>query len=309
MKHKAKKKIRHIGGLWIALCALAFATFFGGAATAAQISFDLPPETTPLSGDLSELEKIYQPRVLENAKDYKLPAGTRLIQNDPAGAELRLMLVGGGLSKSGRYSDIKLFLLQVPAKTGGKEKVLQRLNLGAGQVPQMRVLAFAGGRRAVFFRVMREGLNVEAFVFSLGGTKTPKLVEDLRVDRNFPLRMRLNIKGTLQQGGFVDIVSLKPEKRARLDLSDPSAADELIAEGLYRQDGWPVLALKYLTCARTGSEGVEIGSENRLLVGMSLVSTSKKKVVDITATLESGDGESWVVSDVAFEPSLPFRTE
>lgn len=307
MKDEAKREIRRIGRLFLILCALA--TIFGQPAAAAQISFDLPPEVNLLSGDLSELGKIYQPRVIENAKDYGLPADARLIQSDAVDQGLRLMLAGGGLAKTGRYSSVWLLLLQAPEKRGGKEKVLQRLSLGAGEAPQMRALAFAGGRKALFFRVMREGFNVEAFVFYLKDAKAPKLIESLRVDRNFPLRMRLNIKGTLQQDGFVNVVSAKPEKNERLDLSDPSAADGLIAERLYQPDGQPIPALRNLVCARTGYEGVEVVNGKELRVGLSLVSSSKKTVVDATVSLESEDGERWAVSDVVFEPSLPFRSE
>ena len=275
----------------------------------ASISFDLGNERALLSGDLASLEKEYQPRVIENAKDYRLPGGARMIQTENLAGGLRLMFTGSGLSKDGRFSDIKLLLLRAAEKSGEKERVLQRLNLGAGETPQMQVLSFEGGANAVFVRVMREGLNTEAFVFALNREKTPKLTEGLRVDRNFYLRAGLSVKGTLQHGGFVEVASVKPEKTARLDLSDPDAADELIAQGLYQPDGEPVSALRNLACSRTGSEGVDVMQDNTIQVGMSLISLSKKRVVDATATLESEDGAKWSIADIDFEPFLPYRSE
>lgn len=305
LKYVAKKKNWTVLSFFLAV----FLVFLQSDAFGASISFDLKNDKTPLSGDLSVLEKVYQPRVIENAKDYRLPSGTRLIKAEDLEDGLRLMFVGSGLSKNGRFSDIKLLLLRAAEKKGGKEKVLQRLNLGAGEAPQMQPLSFEGASPAVFVRVMREGFNTEGFVFALNREKTPKLTETLRVDRNFYLRARLNVKGTLRSGGFVEVASAKPEKTVRLNLSDPDAADELIAQGLYQPDGEPIDSLRNLACSRTGSESVEVVPENKIQVGMSLMSLSKKRVVDVTATLESEDGAKWDVTDIDFEPFLPFRSE
>lgn len=279
----------------------------GFRAFGASISFDLEPGTPPLSGDFSALESVYSPRVIENAKDYKLSAGSRLIQAENLGGGLRLMLAASRLPGGVRYSDIKLLLVRTAEASGGKERVLQRLNLGEGEVPQIQVLSF-DGPDAVFLRVLRESVNTEAFVYSLSREKTPKLIERLRADRNFYLRMRLKVSGTLQSGGFVDVASVKPQKKDRLDLSDPDAADELIAQGLYQPNGEPVGALRNLACSRIGSESIEVIQGNRIRVGLTLTSLSKKRVVDVTVTLESSDGTHWDITEVDFEPFLAFRS-
>lgn len=295
---------------WILIASLFLTVAFSrGEALGGDISFDQLDGMMSLSGDLSELEKIYQPRIIENAKDYRLPQDARLIQETRISGGLRLLLAGNGLSKNGRFSGVQLLFIRAAEKEGKKESVLQRLNLGGGEAPQMRLLTLEGGRRAVFFRIMREDRVSEAFVFSMGGGNTPKLTERLRVDKNFPLRMRLNVKGTLMSGGFVDVLSVKPDRSERLDLSSPGAADELILAGLYGENGEPIAATRNLVCVRIGSEGVDVASGDKIQVGLSLVSSSRKRVVDVTATLESADGEKWDVSSLDFEPFLPFRSE
>lgn len=273
------------------------------------ISFDLPHEAALLSGDMSALEKIYQPRVIENAKDYKLPSDARLIQEARLPGGVRLMLSGTGFSKGGRFSGIQLLTVRAAQGQGKKESVLQRLNLGAGEMPQMRLLSLSGGRRAVFFRVLRGDRVMEALIFSVASGDTPKLAERLHVDKNFPLRMRLNVKGTLLSGGFVEVLSVKPDKTERLNLSAPGAAEELVFAGLYGEDGEPLAQMRNLSCVRIGTEGVDVAPGDKIQVGLSLISLSKKRVVDVTATLESADGEKWSIGSLDFEPFLPFRSE
>jgi|GEM_PF-5451618 len=268
-----------------------------------EIKIDVPKEDASLPGGMSGLGKIYQPRVIENASAYKLPKDARLIQEVAWRGGHRLMLVGYGFSNGGRFGAIQLLLVS------GETKVAQRLKLGAGEAPQIEAMSLQNGRRAVFFRVIREAQTVNALVYSDVGADAPKLAESLRVDQNFPGRMKLNVKGTLESGGIVSVVSANPQKTERLDLSNPEAADELIAAGLYDANGEPVPALKNLSLARTGSESVDAAQGNTIRVGMSLVSLSKKRVVDVTAALTQKGGDKWVVTAINFEPFLPFRSE
>jgi hypothetical protein len=260
----------------------------------------------PISADLSGIMDPSAGFVPIDRDRYKNLGAGYWIQDLPiitsGGAKFRLILMCGSVSESGRASAIQLVL--VDERPPGA-KVMQRVRLGSGEAPQLT--SPAPGARDVMFRVIRTGNISEGSIYSID-PGTGRLKESMRIDGSFLRRAKLDVKGTLMPDARVEVVSKLPEERATVDLSE--AMDALVEDGIYQQNGRPVPALANLTLARGGWEDEGIYHDEggvRLEVGLSLVTNSKKQVVDVMATLAKDDAGEWVVTDLNFEPFLPYR--
>jgi hypothetical protein len=253
-----------------------------------------------------------------DGEKYGALGGGFLIQEITArlttGDRYRVMLICGEVFPSGRVRDIQLAVVderRTPAA------VIQRVKLGGGELPA--IAAVPGGvdanPSAVMFTVIREQSYTEAAVYSINSV-TGRLGEIMSIDRSYPERARLDVSGVLEPGGIVRVEyaapkSLKsPKSPESVDLSE--ALDALIEDGIYQPDGNPIAALKNLRLVRNGWENEAIyayGDRVRVEVGMSLVTLSKRQVVDVTAVLEIDDKDSPELVDLLFEPFLPYRVE
>jgi len=51
------------------------------------------------------------------------------------------------------------------------------------------------------------------------------------------------------------------------------------------------------------------GAETRVSAGMTLMTLSLKPVVDVTAVLKPDPDGNWAVTEMRFEPAMPYRSE
>jgi hypothetical protein len=185
---------------------------------------------------------------------------------------------------------------------------IQRLKLGDGYAPQI-IFATPDDRGVAMFRVIRVNENTEAHVYNINPV-TGRLDEKLAITRAFPEKMKLNVSCEMKEGGIMEASSKAPELKSSIDMS--SALDSLVEDGLYQPDGNPIKALMNLHLTRGGWEDENIyrrDGNTFLEVGLSLISLSKKPVVDVTAVLRMGESGDWSVSDIRFEPSMLYRDE
>jgi hypothetical protein len=284
--------------------AAALCLLMGSQSTAATIEFTM--DDMAASGDLGriiEMSNRYPP--LDDEKYKALGKGFR-VQDVPVettgGEKYQLILICGEIAQNGRARGIQLLLVDdFPARA----KVIQRLKLGEGEAPQL-VTPIHGGSD-IMFRVIRAGNNTEGSVYSIDPA-TGKLSEKLKIDRSFPKRQKLDIKGTLMPGGFIDIASKEPPVKERVDLS--GAIDALAEDEIYQDDERPVPSLANLSLVRNGWEDERIYSVEgsiRVEVGMSLVTLSKKQILDVTALLSKNSSGAWNVTELKFEPFMPYR--
>jgi hypothetical protein len=226
----------------------------------------------------------------------------------------RVMIVCGRVSErlgqgfSNALRDIQVLLVR---DEGAKLALLQRLRLGDGSSPHVLPLNLGLpdilDGRDFMVRVMRGGNNTEAYLYRFDDV-AGKLTETLRINRSFPAKLGVRVKGALEQGGFVRITSAGPDREERLNLS--YAVEALIEDGLYQLNGRPVPSMRSLSCVRAGYEGEDLvtgsgGTEVR--VGMSLITPSRKQAADITAIMTKDGKGDWHVTDYTFEPFLPYR--
>jgi hypothetical protein len=204
--------------------------------------------------------------------------------------------------------DIQLLLVR---EESGAVRPLQRFRLGSGASPQILAL---GSNQPDFssdsdfmVRIMRSWNNTEAYVYEFDKA-AGKLTEALRVNRAFPAKLGVRVRGTLEQGGFAEVMSTGPDKEERVDMS--WAIEALIEDEIYQPNANPIPSARSLTCVRNGWEG-EGFSEGKsgleVLVGMTLQTPSRKQVVNVTAVLAKDASGKWVVCDYLFEPLLPYR--
>jgi hypothetical protein len=233
---------------------------------------------------------------------------------------LRMMLVCRevGEPKAGARTlkDVRLLLV---SEDKGLMKAAQQFKLGDGASPQILAPGSPNsrdvenppdpGRDTDFMvRIMRGGNNTEAYVYSFDpGAATLK--ETLRVGRSFPVRLGVKVRGTLETGGFAEVETVSPDKKGRVDLAE--AVNALIEDGLYQLNARPIPSMRSLTCVRNGWEGEGLyasrdGPEVR--VGMTLITPSRKQVINVTAILTRKDDGKWAVTDYLFEPFLPYRS-
>jgi hypothetical protein len=223
-----------------------------------------------------------------------------------------LMIVCGSVSDrkdAPEYlKDIQLLFVR---DEGSKVELLRRFKLGDGTLPQILPAGsdFGGidGVSDFMVRVARRDNNTEAYVYSFD-EDGDKLSETLRVGRSFPGKFGVKVSGTLEQGGFALIKSLQPDKEEKLDLS--YAIDALIEDGIYQLNARPIPSMRNLSCVRAGYEGEELiaGSNGfEVRIGMTLLTPSRKQVVDVTAVLTKDGLGKWQLTDYLFEPFLPYR--
>lgn len=283
-------------------------SLMAGFSEAGAISFSL--EELATSSDFAEVFETYKPSLLENPSRYKLSSNTYLIQqiNLPLANKepFKVMLVGTGSKKSSWYTDIQLLLVE---EKNGAISIPQRFKLGAGEWPHMLTPSDVLPSDEFMVQVMRRGNNVEAYVYS-ADSLTGKLTQTFHVDRSFLSKMKLVVRGELLPGGFIELSAQNPDKKETLDMS--GALDALIEDEVYQLNARPIPSLRNLSAVRMGSEGVEIHRTDNapeLRVGLSLVTLSKKRVVDATAVLARNANNQWIVKDVLFEPFLPYREQ
>jgi len=276
------------------------------AGTAPAIQFDYEDGAT--ADELGAAFGVPVYAEMDSAK-YGASAGKYLIQEASirlrSGDEYRMLLSCSGLDRSGACRGIQITVVD-ERKTPAA--VIQRLKLGDGYAPQV-IFPDLDDRSAAMFRAIRAGDNTEAHVYNINPV-TGRLDEKLAITRAFPEKMKLQVTGEMKPGGIVQAESKKPDVKRSVDMS--SELDSLIEDELYQPDGDPIKALVNLRLVRGGWEEESIyksGGEIFIEVGMSLVSLSKKPVLDATVVLKLGESGEWGVSDIRFEPSLPYRSE
>jgi hypothetical protein len=263
------------------------------------------------------VESVFKARHAKLDGERYKPIGNPYLVWESFGGEPggpRLMIVCGRVSdRPGRDGSTALRNIQLllVRDDGAKLALLQRFKLGDGTSPQVLPPGLGEpdilGGMDFMLRVMRGGNNTEAYAYRYD-KGTGKLVETLRINRLFPGKFNVMVKGALERGGFVLVSSASPDKEERLDLSP--AVEALIEDGIYQLNARPIPSMRNLSCARAGYEGEGLAAGDggaEVHVGMSLRTPSGKQVVDVTAILtKEGKGE-WQVTDYRFEPFLPYR--
>jgi hypothetical protein len=187
--------------------------------------------------------------------------------------------------------------------------IIQKTGLGDGYAPQILTASDGAAYEDIMFRAIRAGDNTEARVYAINPV-TGRLALSMSVTRAFPETMKLDITGTMLEGGIIEAESKKPPRKEKIDLS--GALNSLIEDELYQQDGNPIPALRNLRLVRNGWEDADIypdGGEPRVGIGMSLVTLSGKTVVEVTCVFKKDGTGDWTVAEQRFAPSLPYDTE
>jgi hypothetical protein len=278
-----------------------------GASQLAGASIDFSYESYPESRDISEMITFSAACIPLEQSEYSFIGAGYLIQDTtidaPGWNGRRIILTCGELTAAGTASHIRL--LVVDDGDGGRSRIARRVGLGNGEAPHLTQPSPAA--RDILFRVIRTGNNSEASIYSIDGD-TGRLTESIRIDRSFQKRIGLDVRGTLLPRGFIEISSKNPPTSERLDLSGALAA--LVEDEIYQPNGRPIPSLANLTLARGGWEDeriYEIEGSVHADVGMSLVTLSKKQVIDVTVVLSKDGGGRWSVSDIKFEPFMAYR--
>jgi hypothetical protein len=269
------------------------------------ISFDF---TEDVSRDLSfeSLASVFYP--LMDESKYSASEGKYLISDMTvplkSGDAYRLLLTCADSSAGGSRG----IQLVIADERRAPARVIQRIKLGDGLAPQI-LPESDDAPGAVMFRAIRAGNVTEARVYRINDV-TGRLEETIVIDHNFPRKMKLEVKCELKPGGTIELESVNLRVKRTLDLSP--VLDYLIEDGVYQPDGDPIPALTNLRLARGGWENERIYRENGgtvLEVGMSLMTLSKKTVVDATAVLRYDILGHWTAETMTFEPSMPYKTE
>ena len=216
----------------------------------------------------------------------------------------RLLLTCAGSSAGGAIG-IRIVIADERRTPAG---IIQRIKLGDGLAPQILPEA-DDAPKSVMFRAIRAGNVTEARVYHINDV-TGRLEETLVIGRDFPRKMKLDVKGKLEPGGMVELESANPSAKRTLDLSP--VLDYLVEDEIYQPDGNPMPAPANLRLERGGWEDERIYRENGdtvLEVGMSLMTLSKKPVADATVVLRYDESGHWTPEALTFEPSMPYRTE
>jgi hypothetical protein len=291
------------------LAALICLSFFAMRAFGAEppvISFEFDGD---VSGDppFEPLASVFYPLLDEDR--YSPSSGKYLISDMTvplkSGDTYRLLLTCAD-STAGGSMGIQIVIADERRTPAG---IVQRIGLGDGLAPQI-LTDSDDAPGAVMFRAIRAGNVTEARVYLINHV-TGRLDEPLVIGHDFPQKMKLDVKCELKPGGMVELESANPYVKETLDLS--SVLDYLVEDEIYQPDGNPIPALENLRLARGGWEDERIYRENSdimMEVGMSLMTLSKKTVADATAVLRYDDESGhWAVKSLAFEPSMPYRTE
>ena len=291
--------------LAVLFCLLFFAMrAFGAEPPVISFEFD---------GDVSDdppfepLASVFYP-LLDEGK-YSSSAGKYLVSDMTvplkSGDAYRLLLTCAD-SAAGGSRGIQIVVADERLTPAG---IIQRITLGDGLAPQI-LPESDDAPGAVMFRAIRAGNVTEARVYHINNV-TGRLEETLAIGRDFPQKMKLDVRCELKPGGTVELESANPPAKRTLDLSP--VLGYLVEDEIYQPDGNPIPALANLRLARGGWEDERIYRENGdtvAEVGMSLVTLSKKTVADATAVLRYDDKSGrWTAEALTFEPSMPYRTE
>ncbi|MDR3255161.1 MAG: hypothetical protein LBT31_06310 [Synergistaceae bacterium] len=315
--------------LFLLACILAPLLLARQAAAAGEsIDFTFEPASIDL-GLSSPLEIEY--KKLEG-EEFKPLGNPYLVWT--AGSSLRgglgLMLTCAGVptaESSGRPKKLKNIQLLLVRMEGNLIKPVQRFKLGDGAAPRFAGSIFSPRRQerdaepispeagsSFMITIIRDGNNTEAFVFTLlegtNGESGLRISEPLRINRSFPSKMNIDLSGTLEQDCFIDIRSVNPDKSERLDLRE--AAGALIEDNLYQLNARPIPSMRSLACVRNGWEGEDLSFKDgrfELNIGLTLITPSRKQLVDVTAVLHKDENGKWAITDYAFEPFLPYRSQ
>jgi hypothetical protein len=276
-----------------------------------------PQVSFPAGGTFVDLttESIFRGEYARLEGERYNPLGNPYLVWESAGGKPgghRLMIVCGKvLEGKGERQELKGIQLLLVRDEDGAVKPVRRFGLGDGSFPQILVSGSNQpdiSRDSDFMvRIMRSGNNTEAYVYGFDEA-SKKLSETLRVNRAFPGKLGVRVRGTLEQDGFAEVISASPDKKERVDMS--YAIEALIEDGLYQQNARPIPSMSSLTCVRNGWEGealTEGKGGDELRVGMTLQTPSRKQVVDVTAVLTKDISGKWTVTDYLFEPFLPYR--
>lgn len=291
----------------MAFVAIALFTIDRNPADALSIEFTVADLVA--SDDFAEVMKPVS-RLTPLANARYAPLSARYLAQDmdlvlSSDDEYRIMLVCDEPAASGALKNVQLLVVD---DRGEKAAVRQRLKLGDGEVPQLMHFSDAPDSTDLMVRILRSSNNAEIYLYSINRA-AGNLNETLRVGRSFPERMQLSIKGRMQAGGYIEVESTKPQISSVVDLS--AALDALVEDGLYQENGRPVPALVNLACVRNGWEDERIYTADNglptLEVGLSLITSSRKQVVDVVAVMTKTADNRWSVSDLRFEPFLPYR--
>lgn len=285
---------------------LLFCMYADASAHAASIEFSL--DDLVVSQDFADVfAPIYRVVPLDDER-YKSLAAKFLIQD----AEItltsddvyRIMLVCSEANKAGVYRGIQLLVVDDRKESA---RVVQRIKLSDGDTPQLLLPSRSGNIGDLMVRVIRSGNNSECYVYHVHPA-SGKLTETMRINRAFVERMKLSVKATMQADGYIEVVSQTPPFDERVDLSE--ALNALIEDELYQENGRPVPSLVNLTCVRNGWEEERIFMQNgevRLEVGLSMMTLSKKQVLDAILTYDKGEDGRWRAQEIRFEPFLPYK--
>jgi hypothetical protein len=289
-------------GAGLALCAVSSAA--RPAPADAPIVFEY--EDT-VSTDMSAI--MESPFYSELEEKYSKTLGRYLIRDMliplASGDSYRLILTCSAVDGTGGCRGITLSVVD-ERKTPAV--IIQKVRLGEGYAPQI-LTASDETREDIMFRAIRAGDNTEARVYSINPV-TGRLTETMSITRAFPMTMKLDVTGTMLEGGIIEAEFKEPPGKERIDLS--GALNSLIEDELYQPDGNPIPALQNLKLARNGWEEAGIcsdGGEPRVVAGMSLVTLSGKPVVEVTAVLKKDERGGWIIVERRFAPSLPYDTE
>jgi hypothetical protein len=291
-------------------------TVFFGAAVCAVSLFVCPAFADPSivfeyedAGYADMSEAMGNPTYSELEEKYSGALGKYLIQDMliplTSGDSYRLILTCSAVDGAGGCRGIQLSVVD-ERKTPAA--VIQKAGLGDGYAPQI-LTASDEVYENIMFRAIRAGDNTEAHVYAINPV-TGRLTETMSITRAFPETMKLDIIGTMLEGGIIDTESKKPPRKEKIDLS--GVLDSLIEDELYQQDGKPIPALRNLRLVRNGWEDAEIymnGGEPSVRVGASLVTLSKKTVAEVTYVFKKDGEGKWTVAERCFAPSLPYDTE
>ena len=274
---------------------------------AASIEFDLSDFAT--SEDFAEAMKPQNRLSPLDPERYKALGAKYLLQIMPLVLSsddiFKIMLVCGDVSEGGVMRGIQLLLVDDQKSTA---RVVQRIKLGEGEAPEMLLSAGEDDSDDMMIRVLRSGNNAECYVYGINRV-SGKLSETMRVNRALPERLKLDIKGTMQAGGEVDVLARRPQHEETVRM--PEALDALIEDEIYQPNGRPVPAIVNLKCVRNGWEGERLyknGGTVSLEVGLSLVTLSNKQVVVATVVFEKDGSGKWSPASLSCEPFLPYRS-
>ncbi|MCL2683968.1 MAG: hypothetical protein FWE55_01880 [Synergistaceae bacterium] len=278
---------------------------FGGPETI-QFDFGGVSGDLGISPDLS-WDMIGRPAYSEmDEARYGLSLGKYLLRDFTipltGGGEYRMMLTCSSFDRSHACLVIQLTVVD-DSKT--PPALIHRVMLGDGYAPE--VVTLPDDAHNIMFRAIRAGDNTEANVYAVDPA-TGKLDDKLAITRRFPEVMKLKVTCRMMPEGIMEAESERPSVRRTIDMS--AALEALVEDELYQPDGNPVKALENLRLVRAGWEDERIyreDGETRIDAGMSLATLSQKPVIEVTAVLKQDAGGNWAVSELRFEPFLPYR--